>query len=107
MGLFRQVTLKRFMTTSCEGMMDGFGIYRIMGCYHTRKTIRVVFDCAATYRGTSLNKELLQGPDLTNTLLGVFLRFCQEPIAMMADIDRMFHQVRVPPEDVDFLRFLW
>ena len=30
---------------------------------------RIVFDCAAQYAGTSLNKEVKQGPDLTNTLV--------------------------------------
>jgi hypothetical protein len=69
--------------------------------------MRVVFDCVATYHGASLNNELLQGPDLTNTLLGVLLRFRQEPVALMADIQSMYYQVMVPEKDRDFLRFLW
>ncbi len=74
---------------------------------HPKKgTLRVVFDCGATFRDTSL-KQLLQGPNLTNSLLGVLLRFRQETIALMADIQAMFHQVKVAEEDVDFLRFLW
>ncbi len=78
------------------------------GVYHPRKgKLRVVFDCAATFDGTSLNKELLQGPDLTNTLIGVLIRFRQGPVAFMSDIEGMFHQVRVAKEDVNFLRFLW
>lgn len=78
------------------------------GVYHPRKgKLRVVFDCGASFNGTSLNSELLQGPDLTNRLVGVLLRFRQEPIAMMADIQAMFHQVKVSEEDKDFLRFLW
>lgn len=78
------------------------------GVYHPhKKTLRVVFDCASTFAGISLNKELLQGPDLTNTLLGVLLRFRQGPIALMTDIKRMFHQVRVAEEDHNYLRFLW
>ncbi len=52
------------------------------GVYHPqKKTICVVFNCAATYREASSNK----GPDLTN-MLGVLPRFRQEPIAMMANI---------------------
>eukprot|EP00057_Strongylocentrotus_purpuratus_P015300 XP_011669774.1 PREDICTED: uncharacterized protein LOC100889545 [Strongylocentrotus purpuratus] len=68
---------------------------------------KIVFDCASKYNGTSLNDAVLQGPNLTNNLLGVLLRFCQEPIAIMGDIRAMFHQVRVSPEQRDFLRFLW
>ncbi|XP_078490178.1 uncharacterized protein LOC144746832 [Ciona intestinalis] len=69
--------------------------------------VRVVFDCAAKYRGTSLNDQLLQGPDLMNSLVGVLLRFRQEPVALVADVEAMFHQVKVKSEDTDYLRFIW
>ena len=77
--------------------------------YHPRKPqkIRVVFDCSARYQGTSLNEQLMQGPDLTNSLVGVLTRFRQDPIAFMADIEAMLHQVRVPINQCNFLRFLW
>lgn len=55
-----------------------------------------------------MNKELLQGSDLTNTLIGVLFRFHQGPIGFMtAIIEGMFHQVSVEKVDVSFLRFLW
>jgi len=75
---------------------------------HPRKQkLRIVFDCAARYEGVSLNDCVLQGPDLTNKLVGVLLRFRQEHVAIMADIEAMFCQVRVAPKDQDVLRFLW
>ncbi|KAL0157129.1 hypothetical protein M9458_048375, partial [Cirrhinus mrigala] len=78
------------------------------GIYHPKKNkIRVVFDCTATYQNSSLNSQLMQGPDLTNTLIGVLNRFRQEPVAVMADIESMFYQVRVPESNADLLRFLW
>ncbi|KAJ8349111.1 hypothetical protein SKAU_G00277000 [Synaphobranchus kaupii] len=78
------------------------------GVYHKRKNkLRVVFDCSSSYRGRSLNAELLQGPDLANSLLGVLLRFRQERIAIMADIEAMYYQVKVHEDHRDFLRFLW
>ena len=79
------------------------------GVYHPKKPnkIRVVFDCSAEFKGETLNKHLLQGPDLTNNLVGVLFRFRQEPVAFMCDIESMFHQVGVSEECRDLLRFLW
>ena len=37
--------------------------------------LRMVFDCGASFQGTSLNQQLLQGPYLTSSLVGVFVRF--------------------------------
>ena len=78
------------------------------GVYHPHKKakIRVVFDCLAQHIGESLNENLLQGPDLTNKLVGVLTRFRQK-VAFIAEIEQMFYQVNVRKEDQDFLRFLW
>ena len=46
--------------------------------------IRVMFDCMANHQGTSLNNQLLQGPDLTNNLIGILTHFEQEPVTIMA-----------------------
>ena len=54
---------------------------------HKPDKIRVVFDCAAQLQGISLNDCLLQGPDQTNMLLDVLLRFRTERIAFIADIE--------------------
>ena len=78
------------------------------GVYHHRKDkFRVVFDCSAKYLGTCLNDVLLQGPDLTNNLTSVLLRFRTEPVALTSDIEKMFYQVKVQPEDRNFLIFYW
>ena len=79
------------------------------GVYHPKKPdkLRVVFDCSARYEGTSLNEHLLTGPDLTNCLVGVLCRFRKYPIAIMCDVEKMFHRFHVAEEDRDFFRFLW
>lgn len=69
--------------------------------------VRVVFDCAVRFQGASLNERILQGPDLTNTLIGVLSRFRQESTAVMADVEQMFYQALLPVEDCNFLRYLW
>ncbi|KAK0134384.1 hypothetical protein N1851_030041 [Merluccius polli] len=79
------------------------------GVYHPQKPgkIRVVFDCSAKYKGISLNEHLLTGPELTNNLVGVLCRFRRGPVAIMCDIEHMFHQFHVKAEDQIYLRFLW
>ena len=44
----------------------------------TQSEFRVVFDCAARFNNTSLNKQLLKGLDFTNNLVGVLIRFRQD-----------------------------
>jgi hypothetical protein len=69
--------------------------------------VRVVFNPSARFRGTSLNEELFKGPDLLTPLIGVLLRFRQRPHAISGDIQKMYHQVKVPDHQQSLLRFLW
>ena len=79
------------------------------GVYHPVKPdkIRVVYDCYAKFKNVSLNERLMQGPNLTSSLLGVLIRFREQPFAIMADIEKMFYQVHVPSRHRSLLRFLW
>lgn len=60
--------------------------------------LQLVFDCGASFKGMPLNHHLLQRPNLTSTSLGVLLRFTQEPVAVMGNIQAMFHQGKVKEE---------
>ena len=78
------------------------------GVYHKNKPgkITVVFECSAKYQGVCLNNYLLPGPDLTNKLFGVILRFWREQVTIQGDVKGMFHQVRIPNKHRNFLHFL-
>ena len=67
----------------------------------------MVYDCAARSHGTSLNENLMRGPDFVNSLMGALLGFRKGRIAIVSDVKGMFHQVRCAPKDRDALRFLW
>ena len=49
----------------------------------------------------------MQGPDLVNNFLSVLVCFRQDSIALVADIEGMFHQIRVKPSHLNALCFLW
>ena len=69
--------------------------------------LKVVFDYSRKCEGVSLNDMLLQGPDLLNKLAGVLLRFREHCVAFIGDIEQMFLQLKVPPEQADFMRVFW
>ncbi|XP_057686666.1 uncharacterized protein LOC130912537 [Corythoichthys intestinalis] len=79
------------------------------GIYHPQKPnkLRVVFDASAKYKGNSLNDHLLSGPDLPNNLNGILIRFRRHQVALLCDIEKMFHQFHVYDGDRDYFRFLW
>ena len=62
---------------------------------------------AAKFQGSSLNNALLTGQDLLQSLIHILIRFRQYPYAVSADIEGMFLQVGVIPDDRPSLRFLW
>ena len=74
---------------------------------HKPGRVTVVFDASAKCQGTSLNENLLSGIDFLNNLLNVITKFRTCNCAIIGDIDKMFHQVRVCESDIDALRFVW
>ena len=68
--------------------------------------ISVAFDYSSKYNDWLLNSAHMSVPDLRNLLLGVLMRFRQDKVAFMGDIESTFYQVRVAEEHCSFLRFL-
>ena len=65
----------------------------------TTKT-RVVFDGSAkSSSGISLNECMMTGPPLQNDLFSLLLRFRSHRIVLTADIEKMYRQILVHPED--------
>ena len=77
--------------------------------YHPKKPnqVRVVFDCSAVFCNESLNRNLLQGLDQLNSLVGVLTHFRKEDVALTCDAEQMFDSFYVNPASRHLLRFLW
>ena len=74
----------------------------------TSTKLRVVFDgSATTTSGVSLNQSLLIGPTLHPTLGAILIKFRSYPVAITADISKMYREVSLAKEDKDLHRFLW
>lgn len=71
--------------------------------------LRVVFDGSAkSDKSTaSINECLEKGPNLVPHLFDIVVKFRGYPFAVVADIEKAFHQIQINPEDRRMLRFLW
>ncbi|XP_076301920.1 uncharacterized protein LOC143220059 [Lasioglossum baleicum] len=70
--------------------------------------LRVVFDGSAkTSTNLSLNDTLRIGPTLQDDLLSLLLRFRMHAYVITGDIEKMYRQFLVRPEDRVYQRILW
>ncbi|XP_058796987.1 uncharacterized protein LOC131667535 [Phymastichus coffea] len=69
---------------------------------------RVVFDASAdSENGTSLNKILLTGPTMQATIPQQSLRFRDHPFVITTDIEKMYRQIWIHPDDRKCQKILW
>ena len=69
--------------------------------------VRVVFDAAMKHDSKSLNECIRPGPKLQREVVDVLTRFRCAPVAVRADISKMFFEVGLPAEDRPYHRLLW
>ncbi|XP_058816128.1 uncharacterized protein LOC131679415 [Topomyia yanbarensis] len=74
----------------------------------TTTKVRVVFDASCnTSSGISLNDVLLVGPVIQEDLRSIILRCRTKQIMLVADVEKMFRQVLISPEERPLQCILW
>ncbi|XP_055527405.1 uncharacterized protein LOC129720021 [Wyeomyia smithii] len=74
----------------------------------TTTKVRVVFDASAkTSTNISLNDSLLVGPVIQEDLRSIILQSRTRQIMVVADIEKMFRQIEIRPEERRLQRILW
>lgn len=74
----------------------------------TTSKIRVVFDGSAkATNNVSLNDILLVGPTIQEDLYNILLRFRTHHVVLIADIEKMYRQIDVHPDDRNLQHILW
>lgn len=68
---------------------------------------RWVVDTACKHDGVSLNSRLLKGEDNLIPLTQALFHFRERKVAVVSDVTKMYHQVKIKPEDQQVQRFLW
>ena len=69
--------------------------------------VRRVCDAASNFEGLSSNKSPPIVPDSLHSFIRIIIRFQEKILALSADIELMFLQVKVPAEDAKCLPFMW
>lgn len=74
----------------------------------TTTKLRVVFDASAkTSSGVSLNDISIVGPTVQSDLISIVTRFRTHRYVMIADIEKMYRQIKLHPAQQDLQRILW
>lgn len=72
------------------------------------KKFRVVFDGSSkTKNGVALNDIQMTGEKLQSELTAITMRFRTNKVALTADIKKMYRQVKIDPQQLDYQRILW
>ncbi|XP_037915061.1 uncharacterized protein LOC119653971 [Hermetia illucens] len=81
--------------------------YHIKESLRTTK-VRVVFNVSAkTASGKSLNDLLMTRPTIQSLIITLLLRWRLYPVVLIADVAKMYRQIRVRSKSADLQRIVW
>lgn len=94
----------------CKDTNDGYFMPHHAIVRENRSTTkqRTVFDASAkSSNGFSLNDRCLNGPTIQPERFDTFIRWRMYKIALVADLEKMYRQILMRPEDRKFQKIIW
>lgn len=104
------IDLGHMQEVSPQNYLGGYYIphHCVLKASSSTTKLRVVFDASAKDENLqSLNDNILNGPRLQADLLDHLLRFRLFKIAFTADVEKMYRQIEINPNDRRFQLILW
>ncbi|XP_072402497.1 uncharacterized protein [Diabrotica undecimpunctata] len=99
----RQLTQKESSQFRC--FLPHFAVFREDSL---TTDVRIVFDGSAkTDSGISLNDIQYTGPAIQNDIFKIMLRFRQHKFVVIADVEKMYRQILIHPEERYLQNILW
>ena len=98
------------MSPSTSSSSEGFYLphHAVVKESSNTTKLRVVFDASAkSSNRLSLNNNLLVGPTIQDDLFSILLRFRKHRYVVIADIEKMYRQFLIRPEDRNYQKVLW
>ena len=68
---------------------------------------RLVINPSLKFHGLSPNDVWMKGPNALNDMWGILLRLRTHKIALIADIKKMYNQIRTTPKEKHMRRVVW
>ncbi|XP_076384171.1 uncharacterized protein LOC143262190 [Megalopta genalis] len=103
------LTLGHMSTTKPQNA-NGFYLphHAVIKTSSSTTKVRVVFDGSAkSSSGLSLNDALNTGPTIQDDIFALLIRFRLHTYVLTGDIEKMYRQVLIRPEDRRYQRVLW
>ncbi|XP_043287500.1 uncharacterized protein [Venturia canescens] len=98
------------LVSELEELRPGFYLphHAVIKSSSLTTALRIVFDGSAkSSTGISLNEALFVGPTIQSELFTLLLRFRKYAYVITGDIEKMYRQFLVKPEDRSYQRILW
>ena len=83
------------------------GVHEVIKEESQSTPIKTVFNSSASFPGHRFNDYWAKGLCVVNDMLGVFLRFRENYVAIAGGISKMYNTVHLSPTDQHNHRFVW